>query len=301
MPHTVLVTGASGFLGRYVARRLADAGYEVIALTRRAIDFPGVERFRQTLVNLEELSADDCRDLITPGNASVVHFAARIPGSADLPEDAFINRRMDDCVLSLCERFSLPLIYASSAGVYYPKHTPEWNNEESAVNAQGPYYREKCVTEDKGLDCCSRTGVPFAALRITAPYGAYQTARTVMKLFVERATRGFPLLYYGTGAREQDFIHADDVAEAAVLCLLKRATGLFNIAAGVPITMEDLAKTVVAAVPGCRSEIRSAGVPDPQEGCLTRVSIARATEQLGWLPRISLHEGIAQWAALNAQ
>ena len=63
---------------------------------------------------------------------------------------------------------------------------------------------------------------------------------TVVRRFVERASRGEALLYWGSGARQQDFIHADDVA-GACQAALEHQGGTFNVASGKTVTMRELA------------------------------------------------------------
>jgi UDP-glucose 4-epimerase len=224
----------------------------------------------------------------------LVHLAAAIPGSIpDETEVARINRSLDDwrCREALDRR--LPVVYASTSNARRDAGIPQ--SEEDALQPAGPYKVEKLRSESIWGQAFSEADVPFSALRITAPYGPGQTARTVLQIFVQRALAGEPLRYFGTGTREQDFIAAADVAQAVVVALAAGARGSFNIGSGQPIAMRNLAEIVVRII-GSTSTVEPAGQPDPQEGQLARISIAKARKTLGWEPRISLEDGLRQLA-----
>ncbi|MDD1779010.1 MAG: GDP-mannose 4,6-dehydratase, partial [Candidatus Helarchaeota archaeon] len=132
-------------------------------------------------------------------------------------------------------------------------------------------------------------------LRISAPYGPGQRAKTVVRIFLENALRNQSLLFHGSGSRTQDFIYIDDVAAAFWAALRADANGIFNVACGEPISMKDLVVLIVSLIPGCASEIKPSGVEDPQENFRANYDISRAKEYLSWEPKVSLKEGIATY------
>jgi len=297
----VLVTGASGFLGRYTVRGLAAAGYTVVGLGRTAppID-ASMGLFRYQQIDLADPSCvemlpravgDHCR--------AVAHLAAIFPASLTSPDAVECGRqnlRMDAHIVQVCERLHIPLVYASTASVYSTDTMTDKREDGPTVDSH-PYAREKLATERDAGQRLAETGTPFTALRITAPYGAGQVRRTVVRIFLDRALQGQPLLYHGTGAREQDFVHASDVADAVRSAIERAATGIFNIGSGVPVTMKELAALVVGAVPECQSSVQPSGVPDPEEVRYARIPVTKAAAQLAWKPRITLADGLGQWAS----
>jgi nucleoside-diphosphate-sugar epimerase len=150
------------------------------------------------------------------------------------------------------------------------------------------------LSEDAGRRQAQASGLPFTALRVSAPYAPGQQNRTVLRTFVERAARGESLLYWGTGARQQSFVHADDVAGACAAALGGRG-GTFNIADPHTVTMRELAEIVAQAAGLSPSAVQPAGQPDPGEDVRVAYRVDRARELLGWAPEITLQEGIAGW------
>jgi nucleoside-diphosphate-sugar epimerase len=180
----------------------------------------------------------------------------------------------------------------SSSIVYGGRETP-WR-EDAAIDPAAPYAREKAHTERM----LAAESLPWNALRISAPYGPAQRIRTVLSIFIDRALAGTDLLVHGSGAREQDFTAARDVARAALAALgAGDRSAIINVSGGAPISMLALANLVVASVPGTRSEVRLSGAPDPQDTYRAALDLGRARDELGWRPEVPLARGISEWVA----
>jgi UDP-glucose 4-epimerase len=288
----VLVTGAGGMLGGAIARRLSAAGLDVAATRRR----PGAEMDGVRWITTDLARAGALADR-GPFDA-VVHAAAQIPRShAESSSDAAVNREMDECVLEAARSWEAAVVYISSAAVYGAPTPPHGGiGEDQPLNPPGPYAEEKARAEEDGRRQAEATGRPFTALRVNAPYAPGQRSDTVLRKFVERASRGEPLLYWGSGAREQSFIHADDVAGACEAALAGDG-GIFNITDSRVVTMRELGEIVARASGLPTSAVQPAGQPDPGEELRVGYSIERARELLGWQPMIPLEQGVAQWIA----
>ena len=233
---------------------------------------------------------------------AIVHFAAGVPAQHLGPEAervAEVNRRIDFSVLRVSKRLRARMIYASSVSVY-GKPSDVAVDEQSATNPSGPYAWEKLETEAEGEELFEEERAGFIGLRIAAPYGPGQNKRTVLRIFVENALQGLPLLYHGSGSRQQDFIHSRDVAESVICALERGSHGIYNVASGNPIEMKRLAELVVSCVPRSRSEVASSGQPDPQEGAKAGYCIEKIQTELGWTPQVTLAEGISAWAQESA-
>jgi nucleoside-diphosphate-sugar epimerase len=289
-PRRVLVTGGAGLLGNAITRRLVAAGMEVVATYRGSPPaLAGVQWQRADLTRSDALA-----DIA--GVDALVHTAALLPQShASSDAEAEANRRIDEVVFAATQRWGARLVFISTVAVYgATPPPPEGLTEDHAVQPIGAYAREKVWAEERGRELEAADGLAFTSLRVSAPYGRDQRSMTVLRRFVERASRGETLEYWGSGARQQDFIHADDVATASEASLSRRG-GTFNIASGKAVTMLELASTVADAAGLPADQVRAAGAPDPGEDRLVAYSIARARSSLDWQPRIELREGVAAW------
>jgi UDP-glucose 4-epimerase len=289
----VLVTGGTGLIGRAVCQRLGADGHRVSATWRRRTpDADGVVQWVRA-----DLTDPYALDVVEESDA-IVHCAAALPASlADSGEQAATNRAIDAHVLGRAREWHAAVVYASGTSLYGHREIGEPPfSEADPVRAVGPYLQEKAWAEDLGHQLPEQGGGAFTALRISAPYGPDQTARTVLALFVERALRGEPLRYWGDGTREQDFTYADDVA-AACACALHGPGGVFNIAGGMPLSMRELALMVAEVAGTDAGAVMRDGRPDPEEGRSARYDIGAARRTLGWSPRVSLREGLERVVA----
>ena len=286
----ILVTGGQGLLGAAVARRLAEAGVEVVATRRRAAPAPrGIDWFDADLTAREALIG------LRPCDA-VVHTAAVLPRTHQNSDaEAEANRQIDEGVFAAAQRWRANLVFTSSVAVYGDALPPAHGlSEDRRPQPIGAYAVEKVWAEERGRQLAASEGLQFTSLRVSAPYGPEQRSGTVLRTFVERAARGETLEYWGSGARQQDFIHADDVARACEAALASGG-GTFNVASGSPVSMRELAETIARAAGLPMSMVRAAGKPDAGEERRVAYSIARGRELLGWEPQISLPEGIRLW------
>lgn len=282
----VVVTGAAGLLGRAVVAACQEQGWETYALARGPAPTGAAHSIRA------DLSAPDADllKLLPDMPDAIVHLAAAVPHAAEFPdtvETARLTRCMDRCVHAAALAWDIPVIYASSCGLY-DRLDPSWKTESTAVQAVSPYFAAKLDGE-----ALFRTLPRATVMRLSALYGPGLRANLVMARFVTQARMGEPITVWGSGRREQDFIHATDVA-AFVLAALKSVNfGIYNVAAGQPTAMGDLA-AIVAAYFGGR--VVSAERPDPLDHETARYDIAKAAERLDWSPAIGLSGGIAMLA-----
>ncbi|CAN0618926.1 putative UDP-glucose 4-epimerase [Burkholderia multivorans] len=294
MTERVVVTGATGLVGRHASAALRRSGYEVVGVQRAVSSVSAVpEQF--AAVDLSEARAIEQLCALLPMSA-IVHCAAVLPTSfdgADSQYAAQINRSIDKTVIDFCATHGVRLIYCSGTAVYGPLREDAPVHEVHGLAPHGGYIEEKVWAE---WEIAERV-VSHAILRICAPYGSGQRSRTVLRVFIERAISGKTLGFFGSGTREQDFLHVDDLANLIVRAVSRHeVNGVFNASGGQPITMCDLANLVSRVVSDGRAEVCSTGRDDPQDGLRARFDLRLAEAELGWRPAISLETGIADWA-----
>ena len=290
----ILVTGAGGLIGNAALTLLARQGHATAGIGRRTPQF--IPRFASWVnLDLASVQAPHALDSL-PAFDVVVHCAAVVPRSfADDVSRAAgeINVIMDRTVIDYCIRKDARLVYCSSSSVYGPVNGETVDEDHPLDEAASCYSKAKILSER----LIRKQMESFAIMRICAPYGPTQTARTVLKLFIETAISGGVLHYHGSGSREQDFVHVRDLAVAvrsAVRCA--HVTNTFNIAGGAPISMRNLALMVVETAGNPKASVQCSGESDAQENYRGRFDIARAKQMLDWTPKVTLQDGIREWA-----
>lgn len=284
----ILVTGAAGLIGSCALKVLHENGMNIAGLYKTS----PLGNFQWPVV-IGDLSENSLDSIVGRNRTftTIVHCAAYLPLNSDeLGKASLINRKIDNNIIQDVSGKKIKLIYLSGTSVY--GFSDEICTEETIPNPEGEYVQEKYETENS----IKNEVDDHTILRVSAPYGPGQRSRTVFRIFIENALQHKPLLYYGSGVREQDFTYAGDVARAILKCVQHpEINGLFNIASGETITMKDLAHLVVRSVEGSKSEVRAAGLPDIQESYKARFSIEKAEKILKWTPEVSLEQGIQKW------
>lgn len=293
MNRTILVTGAGGLIGSNAVEALHGKGYQVTALYRSIGEKDA--QFPWRIVRGDLLEENALRSLRAIDFDSIVHCAAVLPTQfqgEDADRASQLNLRMDEEIVRLCSEKNSQLVYLSGTAVY-GFGDGSVLTEEADLSPIGPYAQAKARSEKKML---SELRERSTILRVSAPYGPRQRARTVLRVFMERALAGHDLLYYGSGKRQQDFTAAYDVGKAILSAVSHtNVKGIFNIASGNPISIRDLGELVVRTL-FSRSRVLPSGQPDPQEDYRAAFDISKARKMLGWYPTVSLENGIRQWA-----
>lgn len=276
---TVLVTGAGGIIGRAVVASLRGQGVAVIPTVT------GATAGLYTDAMIMDLTRPEWDRLPAPPDV-IIHLAAALPHDCRYKEDRIsgeLTRTIDRSVLDLADRTGAYVAYAGSCSIYDPL-APEDKVEDTApTQATSAYQAAKLAGE---MAFRSR-GCVF---RVSAPYGPGMFSTTVLPRFITLARQGNTIELWGRGDREQDFIHAEDIARFVAAVVERRPAGVFNVAQGRPVTMAELAQMVVSAVGS--GTVCFNGRPDPQEGYTARYCIGKAGRLLAWQPDITLPDGL---------
>lgn len=287
----VLVTGTSGHLGGVIGTRLLEGDHEVIGISRR------LNRSARTLsralsLDLGSAGAAEAIEAAVPRCDVIVHAASAIEPDPYAPAITLTNGLGTQQLLSLASSWRVEsFVYLSSVPVIgRPQTTPV--TEAHPAQPRSAYHASKLF----GEHLVRVSDVPGVSLRLTAPVGPGMSDRRVLPVFVRRAIDGQPLEVAGEGTRAQDYVDARDVASAVEAAIERRASGLFNIAAGRCIANLALAQLCVDVLDSS-SGVQLSGTPDPEEGVRWEVSVTRAEEVLGYRPAHPLEDSIEALAA----
>jgi UDP-glucose 4-epimerase len=302
LPSTVLVTGGAGFIGSHVVPMLLERGDRVRLLDNMTRgDRQRIAAWQET--GRVELIEQDVRygnavHAATVGCDAVVHLAAvSINKSlADPHESVDINLVGTNNVLSAAADLGVRrVVYASSASVYgNPRKLPM--SEDDLPAPLTPYCISKLAGEHLADFFARGSAMTWIGLRFFNVYGpgqkttAYYTS--VINHFVARLRAGEPPVIDGEGKQSMDFVHVHDIARAVVMALdadPAKANTVVNVGTGISTTVEELARTLIAAV-GVDVEPQFA----PRDVLVSRraADIRRAADVLGWAPTIDVATGM---------
>lgn len=288
----VLVTGATGFIGKHLVRfLLQQSGLGLWCISRNGGQVDSIHVDGVDLTSAEEVTEWHRNK---PDFDTIFHLAALIPSSSESSEadELFLNNiYMMQNMLSLAISDKSTIVNISSTSVYSTDNDVPLT-EDMIPQPDNLYSLSKYVCELLCNIAHMRYGLSTANLRISAPYGSCQKARTVINIFLRAALESRDITLYGSGNRTQDFTYIDDVVQAMWLAFRKKASGVYNIASGKAITMCELAKTVLSVEPQSKSKIVYSGTPDSQETYRGMFSIEKAQDNLDYVPQTSLEKGL---------
>jgi dTDP-L-rhamnose 4-epimerase len=168
------------------------------------------------------------------------------------------------------------------------------------------YAMTKYVQEQMTLNVCAAYGMQGVALRLFNVYGPGQALSNpytgVLAIFASRLLNGQRPLVFEDGCQRRDFVHVEDVARAFLLALdaEQAAGGVFNIASGQDVSVNEVATAMAAAMrrpdltPECTGQARTGDI----RHCFADISLARTV--LGFVPQRSFAnslEKLAAWVA----
>lgn len=285
MTHSVVVTGAGGFLGPYVLRAAQHTfpHAHLIGLVRRPPVAP--LEYVTYVTDLPEPTAIDIL-LHLAGSRGVQ--ASMAEPERDLKENALQTLRV---LQHLRDSPSTRFVLASSSAVYGPCSGAI--HEDVVRRPQSPYGISKCAAEDYVLAYSYHYGLDAAIARISNAYGPGQRKLVVYEIARRALQEGGPLQVRGTGSEVRDFVHAADVADALLTISLRGQPGTaYNVGSGQPIAIRHLADCVAEAA-GVTEGITMEGEAEPAKVEESYPDTSRL-EALGYGARRSLEQGVQE-------
>lgn len=288
MTKRILITGASGFIGRYCVEAFAKQGWETIALTRTRTNVP----FANRTLTCDLLDETATRRVVSECQASnLLHLAWHSDPATRWTSP--INQDWSKASLSLAQTFASfggqHMLFAGSCAEY------EWNNArliagQSEINPATAYGRAKAETGRRLLDNQAAIGMQIAHARVFFCYGHGEPNGRLLPDLIESIESGrvFPT---SKGDQKRDYLYAADISEAFRLIVEANAGGAYNVGSGKAIEVRELVETTAQLLsrtdlPQFGSLARRDGDPDIIEADIEPL------RRLGFEPQYSLTEGL---------
>jgi UDP-glucuronate 4-epimerase len=307
-----LVTGAAGFIGSHLTKRLRDEGHAVIGLDSFtdyydvALKRANAEAALEAGVTFVEgdLNVVDLNSILD-GVDVVFHLAGQ-PGvrsswGAEFSTYTYCNIDATQRLLEASRGSSTlrRLVYASSSSIYgnaerYP------TSEDDRPQPISPYGVTKLAAEHLCSLYATTFDVPTVSLRYFTVYGPRQRPDMAFTRFARAAARGDEITVFGSGEQTRDFTYVGDIVEANLLAATRDVTpgAVLNVAGGSHTSVNEVLQ-IFEEIAGSKLSVKrvAAVVGDVRR---TGGDTAAIRSALGWQPAVSLREGIAQqfaWAA----
>ena len=323
----VLVTGAAGFVGFHLSRRLLRDGRAVVGVDSvnayydprlkeaRLRELEGASGFRFIRLDLadrdatERLFAD-----VQPG--MVAHLAAQagVRYSLEAPH-AYTESNLVALgnVLESCRQHRVQhLTFASSSSVYGANPVLPFSEHHGADHPLSLYAATKRAGELMGYSYSHLFGLPFTALRFFTVYGPWGRPDMALFKFTRAILEGQPIEVYHHGESARDYTYVDDIVEAFTRVLDRPPTSMpaaaerltdpaigtapfriYNIGQQAPVKLTRMIEVLESTLG--RSAQRTLLGPQPGDVAITNADGTDLERDTGFRPRVSVEEGIPRF------
>ncbi|MGD2114178.1 MAG: NAD-dependent epimerase/dehydratase family protein [Acidobacteriota bacterium] len=302
-----LVTGGAGFIGSHLVDALLERGARVRVLddfsTGRRKNLAGVLE-RIELIEGDLRDPEVCRRA-AEGVDTVFHQAAlgSVPRSMKDPATTVAVNVAGTANLFAAARDAAVrrIVYASSSSVYGDSTAlPKREGEEG--RPLSPYALSKAMNEELAAVFADCFRMELVGLRYFNVFGPRQNPAgpyaAVIPRFFAACRAGEAPAIHGDGEQSRDFTYVDDAVRANLFAAAAPATACgraYNVAGGRRATINRIAATVRALVGDCPEPVH--GPPRPGDVRHSAADLTAAREALGYVPEVSLGEGLERTAA----
>ena len=282
----VLLTGASGFVGRYVLNALQHQGIEVVTAGRARAQ-PSV-----TFIEADLLSVSDFGPLVQQVQAThLLHLAWYAEHGKYWTSP--LNLRWAEATTRLVEAFCAAggqqVVIAGTCAEYDWAHG-YCREDSTPLNPATLYGTAKDATRRLVMAVCAQHQVPCAWGRIFLPYGQGESASRLIPSLID-VFRGEREPFGVNATAYRDFLHAYDVAEGFVRLLTTGASGAYNICSGEPVRSAEVVTTLATLLGADPEPVLALTTERPGEPTLL-VGENLKLKALGWRPALTLAQGL---------
>ncbi len=300
-----LVTGAAGFIGHWLSRRLLRDGGHVIGLDNLNLAYdPRIKLWR-----LAQLDAHPqfrfCEADVTDPCAlepafkgakfsAVFHLAARAGGPQSVRQagrylmaNAIGTQRvMEACTAHGAEK----LVLASTSSVYGATEDLPIGEGHPTDRPRSPYAASKRAAEVLAHAHHHSHGLDVTVLRYFTVYGPAGRPDMSLFRFIRWIREGDPIVVHGDGRQSRDFTYVGDIVDGTVAASAPAGYEIVNLGSGAPVRLCDALRLIEGCL-GRKARVRRAGVPRVDVRA-TWADTRKAQVLLGWQARSALSEGI---------
>jgi len=290
----VLVTGASGFIGGHLVRALVASGVETYALDRRPAPATlGAAQFFQVDLRDEESTASVMRAI----RPSVVYHLAAQSSVVVAEQEPIASIDSNVCASGSLAHLASEVgtqrfVFFSTGGAMYGEATTPVVTEADCPSPLSVYGASKLAAEYLLQAIIARRPMALSILRPGNVYGPGQDPHGesgVVAIFTERMLNDDPVTIFGDGSQVRDYVHVDDVVEAAQRAAVGPAE-LCHVSSGVPQTTQQ----VFTALARHTGYTRAPRMEPARGGEIQGVMLSpdHARQAWGWSPTVAFEDGL---------
>ncbi|NNG06751.1 MAG: NAD-dependent epimerase [Desulfobacteraceae bacterium] len=307
--HTILVTGAAGFIGFHLSRELLEKGNQVIGvdnlnpyydvslkkarldLLKPLQDFVFYKEDIQNLSGLKKIFQKHSIGRICNLAAQAgVRYSLKDPFSYQKSNlEGFLN------LLELAREYGITnFVYASSSSVYGDSPKIPFSVDDRADTPLSLYGATKKANELMAYAYSHLFGIPCTGLRYFTVYGPWGRPDMALFLFADAILNDRPINVYNYGRMKRDFTYVDDVVDGTIAALERPyAYEVFNLGNSDPIELMDFIGIIEEELG--RKAQKNMMALQPGDVLETSADIGKSKEMLGFSPKTPIRKGIKKF------
>jgi UDP-glucuronate 4-epimerase len=305
----ILVTGAAGFIGSHSAEALIQRGWRVVGVDNFN-DFysPSLKRANVSAVGsaleIEEADITDgprMHKLIGSLKPQVIlHLAAMAGVRPSIEQPAhYVKVNLDGTTHLLqaaVENKVSKFVFASSSSVYGNNPKVPFSEEDSVENPISPYAATKRAGELICHTYWHLYKLPIFCLRFFTVFGPRQRPDLAINKFTRLISQGKPIPFFGDGSTSRDYTFVADIVDGILASIEKcDRYRIYNLGGSHPVSLTEMVQAIEQAVGKPAIIDRKPAQPGDVER--TFADVSRASQELGYAPKVSFLEGIRRFVA----
>jgi UDP-glucuronate 4-epimerase len=307
--HTIMVTGAAGFIGSHTVTKLVALGHSVIGVDnlndyynpewKRENLQPLLDEPNFTFFETDVLDSKKMDEIFAQHQPQIViHLAARagVLRSLEQPElYAEVNVLGTTRMLEISKKYKVSkFIFASSSSVYGNQTKLPFSETDPCNEPVSPY----AATKKSGEMMCNSYSLTsemnIVCLRFFTVYGPSGRPDMAPYLFTEALLSDQPITQYGDGSTKRDYTYIDDIVNGIVSCLeLKSKFEVINLGNNQPVSLKDFISTL-EKITGKKANLVFKEMPAGDVN-QTWADITKAQRLLQYQPQTSLEDGLQKF------
>jgi UDP-glucuronate 4-epimerase len=324
---TILVTGAAGFIGMHLSKRLLEQGYEVVGIDNLNDYYdPKLKEARLTELNkynhftfikLDLVDKEGILELFNKFSFTyVIHLAAQAGVRYSLQNPhAYVDSNLVGFVniLEACRHYPVRhFIYASSSSVYGANQKMPFSTSDNVDHPVSLYAATKKANELMAHTYSHLYGIPTTGLRFFTVYGPWGRPDMAYFSFTKNILEGKPIKVFNHGNMRRDFTYIDDIVEGMVRLLDKPPVSnqnwdrmspdpsssyapykIYNIGNNQPVKLLDFIETLESLL-GVKAKMEFLPM-QPGDVEATYADIDDLQKAVGFHPSTSIEDGLRKF------
>lgn len=302
----ILITGGAGFIGSHLCERLISEGHKVICYdnftgsVNRDFKWKNIFSLKNNnnfkLIDSDILEENALNYVFSTNNIDVIFHLAAKTGVRPSVQDPTLHYNVNVMgllkLLQTCNRFNVKkIVFASSSSIYGNNLNVPFKETEKSDGPLSPYAATKKAGENLLYVYHWLYGFEVACIRPFTVYGPRQRKDMAISLFTRKINRNEKITIFGNETNKRDYTYVDDIVDGFVNAMYNlKGYEVYNIGGSNPVDLKSLVSIIENKLG--KKAIADYSPMQPGEAIMTYADITKATNVLGYYPKVKIEEGI---------